>query len=360
MFRLIIFIVGSNRVRTVTPASIISTIAGTGVATYSGEGLPATSSGINYPTGVAIDTANGDMYVYARTGKRIQVVTGSSSQVYTHAGTGVGGSSGDGGAATSATFNSDGLWLDSTGRLYVADYTNNKIRVVYSVAPTSSPTVTPTVAPSGPSQAPTLSPTAKPTYSMRPSFSPSFARSTQNNVNVFAGTGLSNSTGTGGAATSASFNQVRSLWQDTEGSVYIVEYESKCIRKVSTSSGLVSKVAGICGTSGFGGDNGPATSALFNGTLDIQLDTASNLYISDSKNHRVRLVLNSGTVSTYAGIGTAGSSGDNGDATSAALNQPYGIGLSSGGSLYVVMHGSHSIRMITSSGTITAFAGKHN
>ena len=115
------------------------------------------------------------------------------------------------------------------------------------------------------------------------------------------------------------------------GNIYIADRGNNRIRKVTVSTGIISTIAGT-GTSSYSGDNGAATSATLNLPRGVGLDTAGNVYIADNYNHRIRKVtISTGIITTFAGTGTASYSGDNGPATSATLNYPYGVAVDSAG-----------------------------
>lgn len=142
---------------------------------------------------------------------------------------------------------------------------------------------------------------------------------------------------------------------DPSGNLYIADETSSNIFKV-TSSGAISAVAGS-GKSGFSGDGGLATSAQLYLPTSVAIDSAGNLYLADARNNRIRKVNTSGLISTIAGNGTAGYSGDGGAATSAELNDPFGVAVDSIGNLYVVDDGNNRIRKVSASGLITTVAG---
>ena len=115
------------------------------------------------------------------------------------------------------------------------------------------------------------------------------------------------------------------------GNIYIADYNNQRIRKVTVSTGIISTIAGT-GTSSYSGDNGAATSATLKYPYGVGLDTASNVYIADTENNRIRKVtISTGIITTFAGTGTGSYSGDNGPATSATLNTPVGVGLDTAG-----------------------------
>ena len=114
--------------------------------------------------------------------------------------------------------------------------------------------------------------------------------------------------------------------------MYIADFYNQRIRKVTVSTGIISTIAGNGGTGSYSGDNGAATSATLNYPYGVGLDTAGNVYIADTENNRIRKVtISTGIITTFAGIGTASYSGDNGPATSATLNYPYGVAVDSAG-----------------------------
>ncbi len=171
-------------------------------------------------------------------------------------------------------------------------------------------------------------------------------------VTPVAGNGTAGYSGDGGPATSAQLNYPEGVAVDAAGNLYISDFGNHRIRKVS--NGVITTVAGN-GKYGFSGDNGPATGAQLHGAWGVAVDSAGNLYISDSGNHRIRKVSN-GMITTVAGDGTGGYSGDNGPATAAQLNAPHGIAVDSTGALYIAEVGNACIRRV-SNGVITTVAG---
>jgi hypothetical protein len=290
----------NQRIREVlSNGAIIATVAGNGTAGYSGEG-PATTVQLNYPEGVAVDAA-GNLYIADTNNNRIRKV--SNGAMTTVAGNGTAGYSGDG-QATSAQLNyPGGVAVDAAGNLYVADTNNNRIREVSSGV-----------------------------------------------ITTVAGGGAS--FGDGGPATGAQLFNPYGVAVDAAGNLYIADSGNSRIRKVS--NGIVTTVAGN-GTQGFSGDNGAATSAQLSNPYGVAVDSAGNLYVADSGNSRIRKVTN-GTIATVAGNGTQGFSGDNGVATSAQLNNPFGVAVDSIGNLYIADSGNSRIRMV-SNGVITTVAG---
>ena len=179
-----------------------------------------------------------------------------------------------------------------------------------------------------------------------------------NNIATVAGTGTASSTGTGGLATAATFNSPRSVWQDSLGYLFVGEQGGNCVRKFSTSNFIVINVAGVCGTSAnYGGDGGPATSALFSSPLSSIVDTTGQVFICDLNNNLVRKVSTSNIMSIVVGTTTGSNTGDGGAATSASIQTPSGIWVNSLAQIYVTSFSGHVARTISSGGIITLLAG---
>jgi uncharacterized protein (TIGR03437 family) len=292
----------NSRIRRVS-SGVITTVAGNGTWGYSGDNGPATTAELSYPTGVAVDSA-GNLYIADLSNNRIRKV--SSGAIATIAGNGT-GFGGDNGAPTSAQLDQPGsVAVDSTGNLYIADTDNNRIRKV-----------------SG------------------------------GKIATVAGNGTAGSGGDNGSSTSAELYSPQGVAVDSSGNLYIADSGNNRIRKVS--GGKITTVAGN-GTAGSSGDNGSPTSAKLNYPVAVAVDAAGNLYIADTGNNRIRKVPNGGVITTVAGNGTAGSSGDNGSATSAELDYPVAVAADSAGNLYIADMNNNRIREV-SGGVITTVAG---
>ncbi len=289
----------------VSGADTITTIAGLGTAGFAGDGGQATSAQLNRPRGVAVD-AQGNVYVANESAHRVRKVSGGI--ISTVAGTGVAGYSGDGGQATSAQLSGPvGVAVDGQGNLYIADRDNARIRKVSAGI-----------------------------------------------ISTVAGTGVAGYSGDGGQATSAQLNNPYGIAVDAQGNLYIADLGNNRVRKVTTA-GVISTVAGT-GVAGYSGDGGQATSAQLKTPIAVAVDAQGSLYIADYGNYRVRKVTTAGVISTVAGTGVAGSSGDGGQATSAQLNSPAGIAVGAAGTLYMADWANNRIRAV-SGGIITTIAG---
>jgi len=295
---------------------IITTIAGNNTVGYAGAGGTATSAQLHSPVSVAVDTS-GNIYVVDQWNAVIRKVTISTGILTTIAGTltptppSNWGYSGDTGPATSAELDSPyNVALDSSGNLYIADYGNNRIRKV-TVATGIIATV--------------------------------------------AGTGTAGYSGDGGAATSAKINYPDNVAVDVYGNIYIADTANNRIRKVTVATGIITTAAGT-GTAGYSGDGAAATSAKIDNPWGVAVDGSGNIYIGDEFNYRIRKVTAAtGFISTIAGTGVSGYSGDYGPATSAKISAPTGIALDSSGNLY--FPDGMRIRKVTVSGTICTIAG---
>jgi sugar lactone lactonase YvrE len=287
---------------------IISTVAGNGTPGDSGDGGPATSAELHYPNAVVVDGA-GNFYIADAGNNRIRKVN-PSGVITTIAGNGTAGYSGDGGLATSAELDSpSGVAVDGAGNVYIVDAYNQRIRKVNA----------------------------------------------SGIITTVAGNGTAGYGGDGGPATSAELDYPSRLSADRAGNLYVADTLNERIREVNTS-GIITTVAGN-GAYGYSGDGGPATSAELDYPTDVAVDGAGNLYIADADNSRIREVNASGIITTIAGNGTAGYSGDGGLATSAELDSPSGVAVDGAGNVYIVDAHNEHIRKVNASGIITTVAG---
>lgn len=344
IMRLTVFVLllcGANHVAIAQTSGYIYTKAGNGVNAYSGDGGAATSAEIGFSYGVVADGSD-NFYIADTNHHRVRKVTASNGIITTIAGNGTQGYSGDGGAATSAELNTpEGLALDSSGNLYIADAGNNRIRRVDTTGVITTVAGNGTQGYSGDGGAATSAELYGPNcVAVDPSGNLFIGDGYNERVRVvntsgviftYAGNGTFGFSGDGGAATSAQLAYAAGLATDASGNLYIGDSSNSRVRKVTASTGIITTVAGN-GSYGYSGDGGAATSAAMRLVSGVTLDSAGNLYIADG-NSTVRLVTAStGIISTYAGTGTSGYSGDGGPATSAQLSVLLGQGLSFPGS----------------------------
>ncbi len=288
---------------------IINTIAGNGISGYTGDGGLALLAEISAPAGVCTD-ALGNIYI-SDNGYNVIRKISSTGIITTLAGNGTSGYSGDGGPATNARLNSPfGIAADGTGNIYFCDEFNNVIRKIN-------------------------------TYGI---------------ITTVAGTGSAGYGGDGGPATSALLNFPIGLFIDQSGNMFISDMQNGVIRKINTS-GIISTVAGSISVSGYSGDGGPATAAALYVPSSVAVDLLGNIFISDRGNNCIRKVNAAGIITTIAGTGIAGYSGDYGPATLAQLNMPYCVLTDLFGNVYISDFYSSRLRMVNTSGIITTIAG---
>ncbi|MFJ2215250.1 RICIN domain-containing protein [Streptomyces sp. NPDC101062] len=349
----------------------ISTVAGTGVAGFTGDGAPAVSAQLNAPYEIAVDST-GTLYFSDRENHRVRKIT-TDGKISTVAGTGVAGYGGDNGSAISAQLNKPrGVALDGAGTLYIADSVNHRVRKVTPDGKISTVAGTSTRgfnSDGGPATAAQLN---WPYGVMVDSTGALYIADTGNHrvrkvtadgkISTIAGTSAKGFNGDGGPATAAQLHNPMGLVLDSTGALYIADVDNHRVRKV-TPDGKISTIAGT-GTKGFNGDGGPAASAQLNKPVGLVLDSAGTLYIADSINHRVRKVTSDGKINTVVGTGTAGSDGDGGPAASAQLNNVIGLAVDCVDTLYIGDLFNHRIRKIPSakmaglpdSGTVASWA----
>lgn len=290
----------------------MTTIAGTGAAGSMGDGDLATSAQLNFGfnAGVTVD-GSGSVFIADSGNRKIRMVS-TTGIITTVGGTGTWGSSGDNVPAISAEIVGFGVTVDSSGRIFIAEGGNNKIRMI----------------------------------------------STSGIITTYAGTGVAGYSGDDAEAKQAKLEYPVAVASDSTGNIYIVEHMTHRIRRVSSIGIITTKVGGMQ-TAGSAGDGGLAREAqLFNPSGVCVDNNNGNLFIADSQNNKIRKVSALGIITTYAGTGTSGYGGNGGLATSATFSYPTGVAVNSLGTLFIVDRNNYVIRMVTSpNGIITTFAG---
>ncbi|MFD5714573.1 RICIN domain-containing protein [Streptomyces pharetrae] len=349
----------------------ITTVAGTGDAGAQGDDGPAVAARLDRPYGLAMDST-GTLYFSDHNNHQVRKVT-TDGRIRTVAGTGTAGFGGDQGPALSAQL--DGpreVAVDRAGNLYIADSENHRIRKVTADGQIGTVAGTGTAGFSG-DDGPSVAAELNCPYGIAvDSTGNLYIADTDNHrirqitpdgkIRTVAGTGTPGFSGDGGAATAAQLNTPYGVAVDGAGNLYITDAENHRVRRVA-GDGTISTVAGT-GTDGFSGDGGPATSAQLDFPLGVVAVTTGALYVSDHNNHRVRRVAGDGTISTVAGTGTDGFSGDGGPATSAQLNYPFGLAVDCVGALYIADYVNNRIRKVAAaamaglpeSGTVVSWA----
>ncbi len=174
-------------------------------------------------------------------------------------------------------------------------------------------------------------------------------------MTLVAGTGSAGYTGDGGPAVKATLRTPAGIAVDDEGNVYIADRENHVVRQVD-KQGIITTIAGT-GTAGFKGDGGPAAEAQLNLPSGIALDKDGNIFISDRTNNRVRKIDTNGIITTYAGNGETGYSGDSGPAVKARVDRPFGLATDGKGNLFIADRGNNRVRKVNPSGIITTVGG---
>jgi len=339
----------NQRIRVVDTSGTIGTAVGTGRQGYSGDGGPAAKAELDNPVAVAVDSS-GNLYIADMDNQRIRFVnTGTKpvtvanvavqpGDIATVAGAGTQGYSGDGGPTIHAELNNpNGVAVDGSGNLYIADTDNQRIRLANTA--THAATV--------------ASVTIQP-----------------GNVATVAGNGTLSYGGDGEQAVGASLYDPEDVAFGPGGSLYVADLDNQRIRVVNTGNelvtvanvavrpGTIATIAGV-GTQGYSGDGGPAAKAELYNPVSVAADGSGNFYIADLDNQRIRFVnagtkpvtvanvtVQPGNIATVAGAGSQGYSGDGGPALKAELNNPNGVAVDASGNLYIADTDNQRIRFV--------------
>jgi len=285
----------------------INTIAGTGIGGFGGDGSVSTAATLHAPRDVKY-ASNGYTYILDYTNYRIRRIN-PSGNIVTIAGNGVNGNSGDGSVSTSASVWATGIALDNENNLTIADGYHGVIRKINA----------------------------------------------SGIINTIAGIGLGGNSGNGGPATLAAFGLVHGIAYDADNNLYLADATNHIVRRIN-AAGIISRFAGD-DTAGYAGDDGPAITARLDSPYAVAADHKGNVYISDIKANVVRKVNAAGIITTYAGTGTIGHTGDGGLAGAATLNRPAGLAVDATGNLYIADADNDVIRMVDTAGIITTIIG---
>jgi hypothetical protein len=290
----------NHRIRRISPNGQITTVAGTGTDGYSGDGGPATSAQLSWPIDVE-PTADGGFLIADLGNKRVRRVS-AAGVITTVAGTGQGGSQGDGGPATSARVGAPtGVAVSADGGFLVADANAHSVR---------------RVSPGG-------------------------------TITRVAGNGTAGGAGDGGPGFMAQLNVPVGVAAQPDGGFLVAEYEGQRVRRVS-AAGVITRVAGT-GSAGFSGDGGAATAARLNKPVGVSATPDGGFLIGDSLNGRVRKVSADSTIATVAGSGEPGYAGDGGPAVAARLRSPSAAVEDSNGAILIADNEDNRLRLVEGS-----------
>jgi sugar lactone lactonase YvrE len=348
----------NHTIRKITSAGVVTTLAGLAGSPGNADGT-GSAARFNIPSGVAVDSA-GNLYVAEFGNSTIRKVT-PAGVVTTVAGLAGSLGSADGTGSAARFYNPSGVAVDTNGSVYVADYGNHTIRKITSagvVTTLAGLAGSPGSADGTGSAARFNVPTGVAVDSAGNVYVADSGNCTIRKVTpagvVTTLAGLAGSVGSAdGTGSAARFSNPSGVAVDTNGSVYVADYANHTIRKI-TSAGVVTTLVGVAGNSGSA--DGTGSAARFNGPTGVAVDSAGNLYVADEFNYTIRKVTPSGVVTTLAGL--AGNSGsEDGTGTAARFSNPSGVAVDSAGNLYVGDKSNNTIRKITSAGVVTTVAG---
>jgi trimeric autotransporter adhesin len=356
---------GNFMVMKISPSGVLTMVAGNGAEGYSGNGGPATNAALSSPTDVAVD-ANGNLFIVD--GSRIREVN-TSGVITTVAGNGVLGYSADGPATSVAIDPYAGIAVDAGGNIYFNDTFNNIVREItggnlITIAGTGKAGFAGDNGPASKAQLNnpsglTLDASGNIYISDSLNHRVRMVSGSKGTIATIVGSGSAGSTGDGGAALTATLVYPAGLALDAKGDLYISDDVANDVRMVNSGQ-IVTTIAGI-GTQGFSGDNGPAAKATLSAPFGLAMDSTGNAYIADSGNYRLRKVANAAgagaMITTAAGNATFRFGGDGGLAIDAQLYSPAGLAFDSNGAMYIADTDNNRIRSVSANGTISTIAG---
>lgn len=291
-----------------THAQIITTVAGNGTYGYSGNGGPATAAQLGWPFGIVTDNS-GNLYIADIDNNVIRKVD-NTGIITNFAGTGALGYSGDGGPATAALlYHPNVVALDNAGNMYFADQNGDILRKI----------------------------------------------NTSGIITTISGNLPAGYSGDGGPLILAQFRSISGISFDNAGNMYLADFGNSVIRKVNTA-GIITTVAGS-GVAGFSGDGGPATAARLDAVYGVVFRSNGDMFIPDARNNRIRVVNSAGIITTYAGTGVIGYSGDGGPAIAASFGWPWLTTVDPAGNIYTADAFNEVVRKIDNAGIVTTYAG---
>lgn len=359
----------SSQVFKIDTSGNLTVVAGNGTVGYSGDGGAATGAALSGPEAVAIDSS-GNIFIADTGNFVIREVVATSGTIQTVAGNGKEGYSGDGGPATAAELDDPyGVFVDGSGNIFVADTDNSIVREVSNGTINTVAGTAGSFGYAGDSGPATAAQLDEPEGVFVDGSGNVFIADTFNSVirevtagmiqtvagSNYAWNGTCNYSGDGGPATNAQLCLPSGVFVDGSGDIFISDTENFIIREVS--GGTINTVAGTPGTAGYSGDSGPATGAELNYPSTMAVDGSGNIFIADTDNYVIREV-SAGNIATSAGNGTLAYSGDGGLATNAALNIPGETFVDSQGDIFVADTYSSVIReVVAATGNIQTVAG---
>jgi len=357
--------IGKGALASVIPGTA-STVAGGASAGSSGDSGAAAGALLNTPQGSAVDSA-GNIFIADTANNKVRKIAAATGKITTIAGTGTAGSAGNGAAATASQLSAPhGVAVDATGNIYIVDTANQRIQMVSAQTGFIS-TVAGTGLPgyAGDGGAAAVAQLVSPSGIAVDAAANLYIADTGNHrirkvnaqsgvITTFAGNGIAAFAGDGAAATAASLNAPAGVWADSSGTIYIADTLNHAIRAVNPATGFISTVAGTGGL-GYTGDGAAATSAKLDAPAGVTTDATGDIYIADTGNNAIRLVAG-GTITTIAGTGSAGFGGDGGASTLATLQLPAGIALDGLGRVYIADAGNHRLRLVDATNGAVAFS----